>query len=190
MSSGSLSQSLGNQSSNEKACCPRSYLIFDNLSASELNLDLHKSWFSVQSSFHSSIQSSQEGILRQGVSIHFLGRPKATTDEKAWVWNLRLLRNPNISTKATLSYYTNPNGSNQGLPWDSSSIPGSERSSGEGIGQYPRASLVAKMVKNPPAMQDTWVQSLGWEDPLEEELETHSSIIAWRILWTGEPGWL
>ena len=44
---------------------------------------------------------------------------------------------------------------NQGIPWDSSSIPGSGRSSGEGIGQYSCASLVAQMVKNPPAMQDT-----------------------------------
>ena len=44
------------------------------------------------------------------------------------------------------------------------------------------ASLAAQMVKNPPAMQDTQVQSLGWEDPLEEGMATHSSILAWRIL--------
>ena len=44
-----------------------------------------------------------------------------------------------------------------------------------------RASLVAQTVKNPPAMQKTWVQSLGWEDPLEEGIATHSSILAWRI---------
>ena len=44
-----------------------------------------------------------------------------------------------------------------------------------------RASLVAQMVKDPPAMQETWVQSLGWEDPLEEGMATHSSILAWRI---------
>ena len=50
------------------------------------------------------------------------------------------------------------------------------------------ASLVAKMVKNLPAMQVTWVQSLGWEDSLEKEMATHSSILAWRILWTEEPG--
>ena len=43
-------------------------------------------------------------------------------------------------------------------------------------------------VKNPPAMQETWVRSLGWEDPLEEGMVTHSSILAWRILWTEEPG--
>ena len=44
------------------------------------------------------------------------------------------------------------------------------------------------MVKNPPAMQETWVGSLGWEDPLEEGMATHSSILAWRIPWTEEPG--
>ena len=47
------------------------------------------------------------------------------------------------------------------------------------------------MVKNPPAMQDTqemWVQSLGWEDFLEEEMATHSSILAWKFPWTEEPG--
>ena len=43
------------------------------------------------------------------------------------------------------------------------------------------ASLVALKVKNPPAMQETWVGSLGWEDPLEEEMATHSSILAWKI---------
>ena len=43
------------------------------------------------------------------------------------------------------------------------------------------------MVKNPPAMWETWVQSLGWEDSLEEGMATHSSILAWRIPWTEEP---
>ena len=74
-----------------------------------------------------------------------------------------------------------------------SSIPGLGRSPGEGIGyplQYTWASLVAQMVKNLPAMQETWVQFLGWEDPLEEGLATHSSILAWRIPWTEEPGGL
>ena len=52
------------------------------------------------------------------------------------------------------------------------------------------ASLVAQLVKNPPAMQETWVQSLGWEDPLEEGMATHSSIFAGRIPWTEEPGGL
>ena len=44
------------------------------------------------------------------------------------------------------------------------------------------------MVKNPPAMQETWVWSLGWEDPLEKEMATHSSTLAWKIPWTEEPG--
>ena len=46
------------------------------------------------------------------------------------------------------------------------------------------------MVKNLPAMQETWVQSLGWEDPLEKGMATHCSILAWRIPWTEEPGGL
>ena len=51
-------------------------------------------------------------------------------------------------------------------------------------------NLVAQMVKNPPAMQEMKVQSLGWEDPLEKEMATHSSILALRIPWTEEPGGL
>ena len=51
-------------------------------------------------------------------------------------------------------------------------------------------SLVAQMVKNPPAMQKTWVQSLSWEDPLEKGMATHFSILAWRIPKTEEPGGL
>jgi len=53
-----------------------------------------------------------------------------------------------------------------------------------------RASLMAQTVKNLLAMQETWVRSLGWEDPLEKEVATHSSILAWRIPWTKEPGGL
>ena len=70
---------------------------------------------------------------------------------------------------------------------DPSSIPGLGRSSVEGIG-YPLqcswASLVAQLVKNLPAMWKTWVQSLSWEDTLENGDATHSSILAWRIPWT------
>ena len=47
---------------------------------------------------------------------------------------------------------------------------------------------MAQMVKNPPAVWETWVGSLGWEDPLEEGMATHSSILAWRTPWTKEPG--
>ena len=63
-------------------------------------------------------------------------------------------------------------------------ILGLGRSPREGIGhplQYSWASLVAQTVKNPPAMGETWVQSLSWEDSLEEGMATHSSILAWRI---------
>ena len=70
---------------------------------------------------------------------------------------------------------------------DLSLIPGLGRSAGEGIGyplQYSWASLVAQLVKNSPAMCETWVQSLDWEDPLEKGTATHSTILAWRIPWT------
>ena len=70
---------------------------------------------------------------------------------------------------------------------DPSLILGLERSAGEGIGYPPQhcwASLVAQLVRNPSAMWETWVRSLGWEDPLEEGKATHSSILAWRIPWT------
>ena len=63
-------------------------------------------------------------------------------------------------------------------------IPGLRRSPGEGKGyplQYSWASLVAQLVKILPGMQETWVRSLGWEDPLEKGETTHSSILAWRI---------
>ena len=77
---------------------------------------------------------------------------------------------------------------NAGAP---SLIPGSGRSSGEGMGyplEYSWASLGAQLVKNPPAMWETWVWSLGRKDPLEEGVATHSSILAWRIPWTEESG--
>ena len=67
-----------------------------------------------------------------------------------------------------------------------SSIPGSGRSAGEWIGyplQYSWASLVAQLVKNPSTVQETWVQSLVWEDHLEKGKATHSRILAWRIPW-------
>ena len=60
----------------------------------------------------------------------------------------------------------------------------------EPMGQTMEASLVAQMVKNPPAMLETEVRSLGREDPLEKETATHTSMLAWKIPWTGEPGGL
>ena len=70
---------------------------------------------------------------------------------------------------------------------DPGSIPGLGRSTREGIGyplQYFWASFVAQLLKNPPEMWETWVRSLGWEDPLEKGTANHSSILAWRIPWT------
>ena len=86
-----------------------------------------------------------------------------------------------------------------GIPWwltgkestcnaeDPSLIPGSERFPEEEIGyplQFSWVSLVAQRVKNLPVMRETWVRSLGWEDPLEKGKSTHSSILAWRNPWT------
>ena len=74
---------------------------------------------------------------------------------------------------------------------DPGSIPGLEKSPGGEHGnplQYSWASLLAQMVRNLPAMQETWVQSLGWEDPLEKGMATHSNVLVWRIPWTEEPG--
>ena len=68
-------------------------------------------------------------------------------------------------------------------------IPGLGGSAGEGIGyplQYSWAFLIAQLVKNPPAVQETWVWPLSWEDPMEKGKATHSSILAWRIPWTIE----
>ena len=95
---------------------------------------------------------------------------------KAFEYESRVQRGSLSSSpgkESTLTRETNPG-----------SIPGSGRSPGEGIGyslQYSWASLVTQTVKNPPAMRETWVQSLGWKDPLEEGMESHSSILAWRI---------
>ena len=74
---------------------------------------------------------------------------------------------------------------------DPNLIPGWGSSLRKGIDyplQYSRPSLEAQTVKNPPVMQEIWVWSLGWEDPLEEGMATHSHILAWRIPWTEEPG--
>ena len=102
----------------------------------------------------------------------------------------------NLSNCVSLFYVRGFSGSsavkestgNAGYP---DSIPGSGRYPGEGIAyplQYSWASLVAQLVKNPPAMQLTWAWSLGWEDSLEEGMATSSGIFAWRIPWTEEPG--
>ena len=76
---------------------------------------------------------------------------------------------------------------------DPSLIPGLERSPGEGMRyllQYSWASLVAQKVKNPPAMWETWVRSLGWEDPLEKGMQPALVLLPGESPWTKEPGGL
>ena len=74
---------------------------------------------------------------------------------------------------------------------DPGSILWGRRFAGEGIGcplQYSWTSLMTQTVKNPPTMQETWVWSLGWEDPLEKAMAPHSSTLAWKIPWTEDLG--
>ena len=72
------------------------------------------------------------------------------------------------------------------LHWQAGSLP--QAPFGKPLYRIWVASLVAQLVKNLPAVQETWIWSLGWEDPLENEMATHSSILAWKIPWTEEPG--
>ena len=67
---------------------------------------------------------------------------------------------------------------------------GANAKGGLSISWWMKVSLVAQMVKNQPVIQETWVQSLGWEDALEKGMATHSSILAGRIPWTEEPSGL
>ena len=67
---------------------------------------------------------------------------------------------------------------------DPGSIPRLGRSAREGIGYPLQYSWVSIVVKNPPAVRETWVRSLGWEDPLEKGKANHTSILTWRIPWT------
>ena len=94
-----------------------------------------------------------------------------------WVFGFKAYRWINRASLVAQLVKSSPAG-------DPSSIPGLGRSTGEGTGyllQYSWPSLVTQMVKNPSAVWDTWVRSLGWEDPLEEGMATHSSIMAWRM---------
>ena len=98
-------------------------------------------------------------------------------------WNRTLhFTPPKISSSSTSCFPDSSVGKESACnAGDTGSIPRLGRSSGEGIGyplQYSWASLVAQLVKNPPEMWETWVRSLGWEDPLEKGNTTHSSILA------------
>ena len=126
-------------------------------------------------------------------------------DTERTVNNSNMYRHTQIARWGSSAAHTSCTEESRGFPSSSagkesacnagnpSLIPGSGRSPGEGI-LYPlqnsRASLAAQMVKNPPVIQETWVRSLGREDPLEEGMATHSSHPAWRIPWTEELGGL
>ena len=95
----------------------------------------------------------------------------------------------NLSEASQVALVVKNPSANAGDVRDTGLIPGPGRSPGGGHCnplQYSWAFLMAQTVKNLPAMQETWVQSLGWKDPLEEGMATHSSILAWRIQWTEE----
>jgi len=95
--------------------------------------------------------------------------------KKIWGWSVRCFTDSSVGKESTC---------NAGDP---SSIPGSGRSAGDRIGYLLQcfwSSLVAQLVKNPPAVLEIWVQSLGWEDLLEKEKAIHSNILTQRIPWT------
>ena len=112
------------------------------------------------------------------------GSEKKSNDEthrKSLIQNLWLYRQELGFPDSSVGKEFTCNAGDHGL------IPRSGRSTREGIGyslQYSWVSLVPQLMKNLPAMQETWVQSLGWKDPLEKATATHSSILAWRIPWT------
>ena len=140
--------------------------------------------------FCKSFLSCFKGNLKPSSTIYYLSRIHRQCRRpqfNSWVGKIRW-RKYRLPTPVFL-----------GFPWGSAGkesacnagdlgwIPGLGRSPGEGVGyplQYSWASLVAQLVKNLPAMWETWVLSLVWEDPLEKGTATHSSILAWRIPWT------
>ena len=126
----------------------------------------------LQSSFnHSSLKQKAAGAQRGSVTCQ---RTRAQERDAVWV-GVHCFPEGSAGKESACS------------AGDPGLIPGSSRSTGEGRGyplQYSWASLVAALVKNLPAMRETWVRSLGWEDPLEKGEATHSSILDWRIPWT------
>ena len=113
---------------------------------------------------------------------------------QSWTW-LKQLSSSSSSSSRQLRGFPGSSAGKESTcnAGDPSLIPGSGSSPGEGIGyllQYSWVSLVAQMVKNSPAMWEIWVQSLGWEDPLEEGMATIPVFLPGESLWTKEPGGL
>ena len=136
---------------------------------------------------HSNTLDGKSHRQRSLVGYSLLGVTKSRAWLSNWAWPhyehlLVLMKYRSIS-----SFWAFPSSAGKESAYiagDPGSIPGLGRSPGKGIGyplQYSWASLVAQMVKNLPAMLETWVLSLAWEDPLEEGMATHFSILSWRI---------
>ena len=105
--------------------------------------------------------------------------------EKSYSWVRKIpWRRERLPTPLFLGFLCGSAGKESACNAGDLGSSGLERSPGEGIGyplQYSWASFVAQLVKNPPAMWETWVRPLGWEDPLEKGMATHSRILAQRI---------
>ena len=134
--------------------------------------------------------------------IHMLALPCLMTHEQVWLEGCLSFFSKHISTHYHTLSWENWEGDSE-LVWTiytSSSFPVvlscflwilyllSVKHWNKNEGYTSETSLVAQTVKRLPKMQGTWVQSLGWEDPLEKEMATHSSTLAWKILWMEEPG--
>ena len=122
-------------------------------------------------------------------SLCFAGAHPEVPQFDSWVGKIRWRRD-GLPTPVFLGFPCGSAGKESTCyTGDLGSIPGLGRSAGEGIGyplQYSWASLVAQLVKNPPAKSETWVQSLGLDDPLVKGKATHSNILAWSIPWTAK----
>ena len=141
--------------------------------------------------------SESHSVVSDSLRPHGLYSPWNSPGQNTGTGSLSLLQgifpNPGIepwSPTLADSLPAEPQGSSVGKEsacnaGEPHSIPGSERSEGVGCPlQYSWTSLVAQLIKNPPAIRETWIRSLGWEDPLEKGVVTHSSILACRIPWT------
>ena len=142
--------------------------------------------WNLKSSSLLSCESESFSVVSDTLRTHGLYSPWTSPGQNTEVGNLSLLQG--IFTTQGLNPGLLKNlPANAGDIRDVGSIPRSGRSPGERIGyllQYSWASMVAQLVKNPPAMRETWIRSLGWDDPLENGMATHCSILAWRIPWT------
>ena len=124
--------------------------------------------------------------IQASLIAHLVKNPPATQETwfDSWVRKIRW-RRERLATPVFLGFPCGSAGKESACnAGDLGLIPGLGRSPGEGKGyplQYSWAFPVAQLIKNLPAMWETWVQSLGWEDPLEKGKATHSSILPWRI---------